>query len=261
MRSIEQKIATLLCEARRGRLIREGARVAIVGKPNVGKSSLFNALLRAGRAIVTPIPGTTRDLVTETADIDGLRLELVDTAGVRETTDEVESEGVARARRAWTTADLVLVVLDVSCPLEDDDFDLLRETRDAPRLVVANKSDLPAAWRAADIAVPIVSVSSKTGDGLDALRVEIRAALEGANPATARDTAAVTNVRHAALLERAREALRRAAEAVEAPGGPVAEEFVLTDLQDARAALEEVTGKRTSEDLLRHIFSRFCIGK
>ena len=261
LRSIERKIATLLCEARRGRLIREGARVAIGGKPNVGKSSLFNALLRAGRAIVTPIPGTTRDLVTETADVDGLRLELVDTAGVRETTDEVESEGVARARRAWTTADLVLVVLDVSCPLEDDDFNLLRETHDAPRLVVANKSDLPAAWRAADVGAPIVSVSSKTGDGLDALRVEIRAALEGANPATARDTAAVTNVRHAALLERARGALRRAAEAVEAPGGPVAEEFVLTDLQDARAALEEVTGKRTSEDLLRHIFSRFCIGK
>ena len=112
-----------------------------------------------------------------------------------------------------------------------------------------------------DIAAPIVSVSSKTGDGLDALRVEIRVALEGANPATARDTAAVTNVRHAALLERARGALRRAAEAVDAPGGPIAEEFVLTDLQDARAALEEVTGKRTSEDLLRHIFSRFCIGK
>jgi tRNA modification GTPase len=261
LRSIEQKISALLCEARRGRLIREGARVAIGGRPNVGKSSLFNALLRAGRAIVTAIPGTTRDLVTETADVDGLRLELVDTAGVRETTDEVESQGVARARRAWTTADLVLIVLDVSRPLEDDDFNLLRETRETPRVVVANKADLPAAWRAGDIGAPIASVSSKTGDGLDALRIEIRAALEGANPATARDTAAVTNVRHAALLERARGALRRAAEAVEAPGGPVAEEFVLTDLHDARAALEEVTGKRTSEDLLRHIFSRFCIGK
>ena len=104
-------------------------------------------------------------------------------------------------------------------------------------------------------------VSSKTGDGLEALRGEIRTALEGANPATARDTAAVTNVRHAALLERARVALRRAGDAWKQPGGPVAEEFVLTDLQDARAALEEVTGKRTSEDLLRHIFSRFCIGK
>jgi tRNA modification GTPase len=259
--SIEQKLATLLCEAKRGRLIREGARVAIAGKPNVGKSSLFNALLRAGRAIVTPTPGTTRDLVTEAADVDGLRLELVDTAGVRDTTDDVEAEGVARARRAWTTADLVLVVLDVSQPLTDADMNVLRETSDTPRLIVANKADLPAVWRDADVAVPVVTVSSKTGDGLDTLRGDIRRALEGANPATARDTAAVTNVRHAALLERAHVALRRAHEAVEAPGGPVAEEFVLTDLQDARAALEEVTGKRTSEDLLRHIFSRFCIGK
>ena len=261
LRSIERKLGMLVCEAKRGRLIREGARVAIGGKPNVGKSSLFNALLRAGRAIVTPIPGTTRDLVTETADVDGLRLELVDTAGVRETTDEVESEGVARARRSWTTADLVLIVLDMSRPLDEDDVNLLHETGGTPRLVVANKSDLPAAWRGAELAAPLVIVSSKTGDGLDTLRGEIRAALEGANPATARDTAAVTNVRHAALLERARVALRRAGDAVEAPGGPVAEEFVLTDLQDARAALEEVTGRRTSEDLLRHIFSRFCIGK
>ncbi len=261
VRAIERTIGALVCEARRGRLIREGARVAIGGKPNVGKSSLFNALLRSGRAIVTAIPGTTRDLVTETADVDGLRLELVDTAGVRHTTDEVESEGVARARRAWTTADLVLVVLDISAPLEDEDLNLLRETVDLPRLIVANKSDLPAVWRAEDIRAPLVTVSSKLGDGLEALRGEIRAALEGANPTTARDSAAVTNVRHAALLERARVALRRAGDAMDEPGGPVAEEFVLTDLQDARAALEEVTGKRTSEDLLRHIFSRFCIGK
>ncbi|HUP38823.1 MAG TPA: tRNA uridine-5-carboxymethylaminomethyl(34) synthesis GTPase MnmE [Vicinamibacterales bacterium] len=261
LQSIEQKVSTLLCDAKRGRLIREGARISISGKPNVGKSSLFNALLRAGRAIVTPIAGTTRDLVTETADVDGLRLELVDTAGVRETVDEVEREGVSRARRAWTTADLVLVVLDVSQPLEDDDLNLLRETADVPRLIVANKSDLPAAWLSGDFAAPALAVSSKTGDGLDALRGQIRHALEGVSPATPRDTAAVTNVRHAALLDRARVALHRAREAVEAPGGPVAEEFVLTDLQDARAALEEVTGKRTSEDLLRHIFSRFCIGK
>src|SRR5687767_1044899 len=215
LRSIEQKISGLLCDANRGRLIREGARVAIGGKPNVGKSSLFNALLRAGRAIVTPIPGTTRDLVTETADVDGLRLELVDTAGVRETADEVEREGVARARRAWRTADLVLVVLDLSAPLTDEDVNLLRETGDTPRLIVGNKSDLPAAWRSVDVAVPTLAVSSKTGDGLDALRGEIRKTLEGANPATTRDTAAVTNVRHAALLERAHVALRRAREAVE----------------------------------------------
>ncbi len=261
LRAIEHKVGSLLCEARRGRLIREGARVAIAGKPNVGKSSLFNALLGSGRAIVTAIAGTTRDLLTDTADIGGLRLELVDTAGVRETTDEVESEGVARARRAWTTADLVLVVLDLSAPLENEDLDLLRDTGNIPRLMVANKSDLPPAWRTADLPEPFVAVSSITGEGVESLRLSIREALDAANPATARDTAAVTNVRHADLLSRAASALRRAAAAVDAPGGPVAEEFVLTDVQDARAALEEVTGKRTSEDLLRHIFSRFCIGK
>ena len=261
LRSIESKLVALLCDARRGRLIREGARVAIIGKPNVGKSSLFNALLGAGRAIVTPIPGTTRDLVSDSAEIDGIRMELVDTAGMRETSDEVETEGVARARQAWATADLILVTLDLSRPLEPADVDVLRETSELPRIVVANKSDLVPAWDGSHLAIPVDLVSSKTGDGLDRLRSSIRHMLEGGNPATARDTAAVTNVRHAALLERARAALRRATEAVEAPGGPIAEEFVLTDLHDARTALEEVTGKRTSEDLLRHIFSRFCIGK
>jgi len=260
LRAIERTIAALLCEVRRGRLIREGARVAIAGKPNVGKSSLFNALLGAGRAIVTSIPGTTRDLVSDTVDIEGLRIDLVDTAGVRTTSDEVEIEGVSRARQAWANADLVLLVVDRSCAIDEADKDLLHETADVPRLVVATKSDLPPAWRDADD-LQAIAVSSKTGIGLDGLRSAIRTGLDAANPATAPDTAAVTNVRHAALLERARTALCRAVEAVEAPGGPVAEEFVLTDLQDARAALEEVTGKRTSDDLLRHIFARFCIGK
>ena len=257
---VERQLANLLCDARRGRLIREGARVAIAGKPNVGKSSVFNALLQTARAIVTGVPGTTRDLLAETADIDGLKLELVDTAGVRETDDEVESEGVSRARQAWMTADLVLVVLDRSRPLDDSDFQLLRESGNRQRLIAVNKSDVPPQWRAEDIAVPNWSVSAKTGEGMNELRSAIRAALEG-NGTVPRDTAAVTNVRHAALLERAAAAIGRARNALDGPGGPVAEEFVLTDLQDARMALEEVTGKRTSDDLLRHIFSRFCVGK
>jgi tRNA modification GTPase len=262
IRSIEASVAALLCEARQGRLIREGARVVIAGKPNVGKSSLFNALLRTGRAIVTPIAGTTRDLVTETADVDGLRLELVDTAGIRDALDEVEMEGVSRARRAWRAADLVIVVLDGSQPLDALDFELLDETRGMTRIVVSNKRDLPPAWTGADFPAvePCEAVSSKTDEGLDVLRKRVRARLEGGD-GPVRETAALTNVRHIALLERAREALGRALAAVEAAGGPAPEEFVLTDLQDAREALEEVTGKRTSEDLLRHIFSRFCIGK
>ncbi len=260
IRAIERTIDALLCEVTRGRLIREGARVTIAGKPNVGKSSLFNALLGTSRAIVTSTPGTTRDLVTDTADIDGIRIDLVDTAGVRATSDEVEIEGVSRARQAWLNTDLLLLVIDRSSPIEETDRDLLHETADVARLVVGAKCDLPPAWGDIDN-LRVIAVSSKTGLGLDRLREAMRTTLEAANPATAPDTAAVTNMRHAALLERARAALRRALEAVEAPGGPVAEEFVLTDLQDARAALEEVTGKRTSGDLLRHIFSRFCIGK
>jgi tRNA modification GTPase len=261
LRALEDKVAALLCDATRGRMIREGTRAAIGGKPNVGKSSLFNALLGSGRAIVTPVPGTTRDFVTETVDIEGLQVELIDTAGVRETTDAVEIEGVSRARRAWAVADLVIVVLDRGRPLDSDDLDLLRETAEMPRLIVANKADLPPAWVPTDVDETIVTVSSTSGCGLDSLRAAIRSAVQGPGEPAIRDTAAVTNVRHAELLVRARAALRRAGEAVEAPGGPIAEEFVLTDLQEAREALEEVTGKRTSEDLLRHIFARFCIGK
>ena len=260
VRAIEEKLANLVRDAKRGRLIREGARVAIAGKPNVGKSSLFNALIGSGRAIVTAVPGTTRDLVTETADIDGLRLELIDTAGLRDTEDEVEVEGVARARRAWKAADLVLVVLDQSRPIDSSDRDLLRETAAASRLVVANKRDLPAAWAPSDLDVETESVSATIGDGMNVLRDRMLARLEGESGAQ-RDPAAVTNMRHAALLERGCESLRRALTALENPAGPAPEEFVLTDLHDARAALEEVTGKRTSEDVLRHIFSRFCIGK
>ena len=261
LRSLERELDALLCDARRGRLIREGAQVAITGKPNVGKSSIFNALLQAGRAIVTSVPGTTRDLLTEVADVDGLRLELIDTAGMRETEDAVEIEGVARARRAWAMADMVLVVLDASAPLEESDDQLLRDTEKRPRLIVANKSDLPLVWNGTSVPLPVVRVSALTGAGLGDLRRAIRDALEGSSSAIERDTAAVTNVRHAALLEDARAAIRRAAESVERPEGPVPEEFVMSDLQDARAALEAVTGKRTSEDLLRHIFARFCIGK
>ena len=257
--SMQGKLSSLVNDAKRGRLIREGARVAIVGKPNVGKSSLFNALLQTSRAIVTPIAGTTRDLLTESADIDGLRLELVDTAGVRETNDEVEVEGVLRARRAWVTADLVVVVFDVSRPLESVDHDLLSDTSNAARVIVANKSDLPAAWACGSLCPAALLLSSKTYAGVAELRHVIRAKLDDGDGQ--RDPAAVTNIRHGELLRSALEALHRAAAALTEPWGPVPEEFVLSDLQQARAALEEVTGKRTSEDVLRHIFGRFCIGK
>ena len=253
--AVIDRIAQLLMQSARGRLVREGAQVAIVGAPNVGKSSLFNALLNANRAIVTAIPGTTRDLLTERAEIGGLSLALIDTAGVRETTDVIEQEGVNRTRGALGVADLVLVVLDRSREITDEDRGILAESASKPRVVVLNKSDLPAMAMA-----PGVEISARTGAGLDDLIAAIANVLidGGDHPPDRRDRPAVTNVRHTVLLERARVSLLRATAALE---GEVSEEFPLLDLQEAAHALQEITGRRTSDELLRHIFERFCIGK
>ena len=251
-----ERIDVLLAQAARGRLVREGAQVAIVGAPNVGKSSLFNALLNTDRAIVTAIPGTTRDLLAERADIGGLSLALIDTAGVRETSDVVEREGVARARGTIGVADLTIVVLDGARPLSKDDRELLEATASRSRVVVLNKSDLPRVVGENFSSPGALAISAKTGDGLSELIDAIASALSSND--SRRDTPAITNVRHAVLLERARDSLTRAGLALESE---VSEEFPLLDLQEASAALQEITGKRTSDDLLRHIFERFCIGK
>lgn len=264
---VRARIDALLAQAARGRLVREGAQVVIAGAPNVGKSSLFNALLNANRAIVTSVPGTTRDLVTERADIDGLSLALVDTAGVCETAEIVEHEGVARARAAAAVADLVLVVLDRSRPLDVNDHAVLRDTAPRRRIEVVNKCDLPSAWTGLEAGpcvppgAPVgaagrVEISVRTGDGLDALRAAIATVLAGGGPQ--RDPPAVSNVRHAAILGRACAAIDRARAALD---DAVPEEFPLTDLQDAAATLQEITGRRTTDDLLRSIFERFCVGK
>ncbi len=252
------RIEQLLMQSARGRLVREGAQVAIVGAPNVGKSSLFNALLNANRAIVTAIPGTTRDMLTERADIGGLSLALIDTAGVRETSDVVEQEGVTRTREALKVADLVLVVLDGSREMTDEDRSILAETSSQPRVVVLNKSDLVPHRTATEAGI---AISARTGGGLNNLIAAIATELNGGGdpgPPERRDQPAVTNVRHTVLLEQARAALLRATTALE---GEVSEEFPLLDLQEAGHALQEITGRRTSDDLLRHIFERFCIGK
>ena len=272
-------IDSLLAQAARGRLVREGAQVAIVGAPNVGKSSLFNALLNTNRAIVTALPGTTRDLLTERADIGGLSLALIDTAGVRETADVVEQEGVSRARGTLRVADLILVVLDRSRALDIDDRALLEETAAQPRVIVVNKCDLSAAWDARGLypttqsprggdpglttrgdggagSEPCVAISVVTGAGLDELIAAIARTLS--TEETLRDRPAITNLRHAMLLERARAALLQATEALD---GAVSEEFPLLDLQEAGQALQEITGRRTTDDLLQHIFKNFCIGK
>jgi tRNA modification GTPase len=255
----------LLGDAARGRMIREGATVVIAGRPNVGKSSMFNALAGVERAIVTPVAGTTRDLVTERVEMSGIPVTLVDTAGWRETTDVVEREGVLRGERARAVADLALIVVDESEPLAEADFRLLSATAGQVRLVVGNKCDLAPGLGldgAGDSkfrdggARADVSVSARTGAGFNELRAAIARELTQGEPL--RDTVAVSNTRHIGLLGQVRAALQTAGSAA---AGGVPEEFVLTDLQVARGGLGEIVGTRTSEDVLRHIFEQFCIGK
>ena len=257
---IVAELEALLLSGRRGRMIREGATVVVSGRPNVGKSSIFNVLAGSDRAIVTAIPGTTRDLVAEQVDVEGLAVTLVDTAGWHETSDVVEREGVSRGERARETADLLILVLDGSEPLVAEDNLLLSQTAGRRRIVVSNKSDLPVSGAGAGAAVApdgLLGVSARTGAGMDELRRGIAVALTGGD--SLRDEAAISNVRHIELVEEARMHLCAAQQAV--AGGETPEEFVLADLQAARANLEEIGGVRTNEDLLRHIFQNFCIGK
>ena len=250
-------IDVLLVEARAGRLVREGAQIVIVGRPNAGKSTLFNALAGAGRAIVTDVPGTTRDLLTEQVDIGGIATTLVDTAGIRqEPGDIVEAEGISRARSAVERAHLTLVVIDRSRPLQGDDRALLASSDRSTRIVVLSKSDLPAAWSDPAIESDALEISASAGTGLDALRRRIAEALGLEDHY--RDTPAITNVRHVDLLERVRTALRRAHETAQ---HELPEELVAADVAEARAHIEEITGQRTVDDTLHAIFDRFCIGK
>ena len=255
--AIVADIDRLLADAGRGRLIRDGAQVAIIGRPNVGKSSLFNRLAGTGRAIVTEIPGTTRDLVTERVDIDGAVITIVDTAGLHgAAADIVEQEGIRRARSAREVADLALVVLDRSRALTHDDHELLAATPLSLRVVAANKSDLPPAWPLEAAGVGVVAVCATDGSGLDELRRALTASLAGSD--RRRDVPAITNTRHVDLLTRAAAALRRAGAAAAAA---TPEEFVSADITEARMLLEEVTGSRTPDDVLHAIFDKFCIGK
>ena len=269
----DRTISSLLRDGRAGRLLREGAIVAIVGPTNAGKSSLFNALVGSARAIVTAVPGTTRDVLSERIDLDGFALTLVDTAGLRETADLIEAEGVRRAEQACGVAALTLLVLDGSLPLDADAVRLIERTdapvtgpqdgrRASPRLIVASKCDLPRAWGPAALErlgvqpENVVPVSSLRGDGLAMLREHIVRALTDRE--AWRDPPAVSNVRHVDLLERVRAALGRARSAL---GSGATEEVVLVELGAARQALEAITGRRTPDDVLHHIFARFCIGK
>jgi tRNA modification GTPase len=258
---VAAEIGRLLATSDSGRLIREGALVVLAGAPNAGKSSLFNALVNAPRAIVTAVPGTTRDVLSERVVLDGLAVTLVDTAGDRVTTDAIEQEGVARARHAARAASLVLVVIDGSRPRSSEDEAVLSATMGQPRIVVVNKCDaervVSRAWPDEDEVV----VSARTGEGVEKLRAAVMQRL-GLGAETQAGDPLVTNARHVLCLERSQAAVARAVVAARtADGGGVPEEFLVADIDEAQRCLQEVTGARSSDDVLAFVFSRFCLGK
>ena len=251
----EAELAALIGAGLSGRVLREGARVALIGRPNAGKSSLLNALAGAERAIVTQFAGTTRDVLEEAVSMDGIPVTLFDTAGIRAADDPVERIGVERARRAAERADLLLLCFDAAAPLSEEDEALLAETAGRSRLAVCCKDDLPALWEAEALSpygIEAVAVSAETGEGLAALRRAIAARI-----APAAESALVTNARHIEALQRAAASV---ADAEKSAGG-TEPELVATDLREALAALGQITGREASADLIERIFSKFCVGK
>lgn len=252
------RIEILLAGFDQGRVLREGVSVLIVGRPNVGKSSLLNALLGESRAIVADIPGTTRDTLEEQVVIGGVPLRLVDTAGIRETFDPVEAEGVRRARERLSTADLVLLVVDGSQPLTSDDRLALAACVGRRVIVVLSKTDLPP--QVHDLSAfpgPIVSISVHTGDGLEQLRQQISASFLGSG-GEAQESFFLADRRHREAVLRVQVALARFLSGLDEGA---AAEFLAADLRDALNAVGEVTGETTPDEVLHQIFSRFCIGK
>ncbi len=253
--AVEAGVGELVRSFQYGSLVRDGLSLAIVGRPNVGKCSLFNRLLEQDRAIVTEIPGTTRDVVSETAAIGGIPVKLHDTAGIREAAGTVESMGIERSFQAMADADVTLVVLDASAMPEPEDLALIERARASGRaLVAANKSDLPRA-----VAPPheAILVSALTGDGIERLR---QAILDAVAPTGAFDpeTGFITSLRHERLLRECGRWLEKARAAI---GSAIPHEMLLLDLYAALQPVDAITGGTTADDILNRIFATFCIGK
>jgi len=255
----------LLRTANEGQILRHGIRAAIIGRPNAGKSSLLNQLLGHDRAIVSPVPGTTRDTIEETANIRGLPVVFIDTAGLREGGDEIELEGIRRSRKSFEQAELILHVLDVSQPLTNEDTRHLSEFCAKKHILVLNKIDLPRDARVPVAAEPrrlsngplTIEVSCKTGEGIELLKDAIKG-LIWSGEINAEMLQVMINARHQNALKRARDATLRTIEALRA-GDTL--ELAAIDLRIAVNAVGEVVGKTTTEDILDMIFSQFCIGK
>jgi tRNA modification GTPase len=253
--SIVVNLDQLAASFRYGKLVHDGLTLAIVGRPNVGKSSLFNALLRRDRAIVTALPGTTRDTVSEVAAIDGIPVRLVDTAGIRESGDLVERLGIERSYQAMADADVTIVVLDLSQTLTNEDQALLKRAESGgPHLLVGNKCDLHRQMTEME---GLISVSATAYTGIDELRQRILPAVAPAGD-SGLQAGFITNLRHEGLLKESRGALLQASEAVR---NRIPHEMLLLDCYAALRPLDEMTGATTADDILNRIFSTFCIGK
>jgi tRNA modification GTPase len=241
-----------------GKIVHEGLTLAIVGRPNVGKSSLFNRLVERERAIVTATPGTTRDLVTETVALGGIPLKLVDTAGIRHSTDEAESIGIRKSYEALSEADLVLVVLDSSQEISNEDRELLEVSGKRRALAIVNKSDLAPDVQPDITGMKVFRTSAITGAGIDELRAAILEQVAGHSVRGEQETGFLTNIRHQRLVEESLSGIEAAREAVKRN---IPHEMIMLDLYGALRPLDAITGETTTDDILNLIFSSFCIGK
>ncbi len=259
LQQAREQIEALLAQADEGLVYREGVRTAIVGRPNVGKSSLLNALLRTSRAIVSPWPGTTRDTVEETLNLRGIPLCLIDTAGIADSTDLIAKLGIERSHQALQQADLVLLVLDGSEPLQPEDWQIAELVGNRTVIVAVNKSDLPqvADHQAMRPESPHVVLSALTGEGLSALEAAIEATVFSGQVQTS-ELPAVSNPRHSAILHRALGQVVAAQHTLSEHGTA---DLLAVDMAAAAGALGEITGETVSEDVLETIFSNFCLGK
>ena len=253
----EQLLENLLSTAKRGKILREGLKTAIIGRPNVGKSSLLNQLLREEKAIVTDIAGTTRDVITEFANIGGVPLELVDTAGIRETYDLVEAIGVERSKKALAEADLVLLVLDASNELTDKDLELLELSKNSNRIVLLNKTDLPEKIDSTQISGDFIRISALKNENLNAVEEKINQ-IFFAGEIEAKDATVLSNARHISIVEEALKALKEANYGL-ALGLPV--DLIQVDVTHCWQLLGEITGEAAPDELITQLFSQFCLGK
>jgi len=246
-----------------GRIFREGISCAIVGKTNVGKSSLLNVLLKEERAIVTPIPGTTRDLIEEVLNINGVPLRLIDTAGLRKATDSIELEGVKRAKARVAEADFILLMVDGSRPLDIDDLEIFEEVKEKKRVVVLNKKDLPSMISPNEMkdrfqGDPIISISALKHEGIEGLKEAIYTSLIHREMRPSPEYLIIANVRHKRALHQVKESLSNALKGLE-KGTSL--EFIAFEMRSALEALGEVVGETTPEEVLNRIFEQFCVGK